>query len=243
MTQKTEPLIDVDDARARILALAPALGSERVPLSAIAHDPQPRVLAAVTTSLRALPPFDNSAMDGYALRAQDVSAPGTQLRIAATSLAGHGSSTTIGPGTCAAITTGAPLPPGVDAVVMREFCDEARAHEGFVVVNAASTSKLPSSFFGIAKSVAPHVCFTLLSFQSLPLGNRTVRSFAMSKSVCTACFTSVMFVFYGGVAVCGRDGLNFFERGARNALCVCFPARSAVSRREAPDKNRRDTEV
>lgn len=130
-----EPLIDVDDARARILDLATPLPSERLPLTTLALAPTTRTLASTSTSLRALPPFSNSAMDGYGVRAEDVAAPGARLRVSSTSLAGHGSTTPIGPGEAVAITTGAPVPPGVDAVVMREFCDESSA--GVVVVNGA----------------------------------------------------------------------------------------------------------
>lgn len=133
----TEALLDVDDARARILALAGPVGAERVPLTTIAMDPVVRVLAATTSSLRALPPFANSAMDGYGVRAADLSTAGTQLRISGTSLAGHGSTHTVGAGECVSITTGAMIPAGVDAVVMREHCDESRVAAGIVVVNHA----------------------------------------------------------------------------------------------------------
>ncbi len=138
-------LSSVDDARARLLALCPPLGSERVPLTSIALDPVARVLSSLTTSLRALPPFDNSAMDGYGVRAADIRVPGdggsgaqgTQLRIVGTSLAGHGASEGLTAGTCVAITTGAPLSPGIDAVVMRELCDESQVKAGIVVVKHA----------------------------------------------------------------------------------------------------------
>lgn len=128
-----QDLLDVDDARARILALAAPVSVERVGL--IDLDPRPRVLASTILSKRALPPFTNSAMDGYGVRAGTQA--GTQLRIVGQSLAGHGSSISIGAGEAIAITTGAPIPAGVDAVVMRELCDESRAKDGVVVVNHA----------------------------------------------------------------------------------------------------------
>jgi molybdopterin molybdotransferase len=124
-------LLDVDDARARILAHASPVSVERVGL--IDPDPRPRVLASTMTSKRALPPFTNSAMDGYGVAAGTTS--GTQLRIVGQSRAGHGSAVSMGPGEAIAITTGAPIPAGVDAVVMRELCDESRVSEGVVVVN------------------------------------------------------------------------------------------------------------
>jgi molybdopterin molybdotransferase len=90
-----------------------------------------RVLASSQYSAIDLPPMDNSAMDGYALRVADVSAPGACLpvsqRIPAGSV-GH----ELAPGTAARIFTGAPVPPGADAVVMQELC-EPRGDE--VVIN------------------------------------------------------------------------------------------------------------
>lgn len=138
-----EPLLDVDDARARILALAATLPAERVPLTGLLHGP-PRVLAERVVSKRALPPFANSAMDGYAVRSVDVAgasrAKGTELRIVAESRAGQGTARALGAGEAIAITTGAPVPAGVDAVVMRELCDESRVKDGVVVVHVAAAA-------------------------------------------------------------------------------------------------------
>ena len=88
-----------------------------------------RVLAVAQHSPICQPPMDNSAMDGYALRAADVPLAGTRLpvsqRIPAGSV-GHA----LAAGTAARIFTGAPLPDGADAVVMQELCE----HEGDTVV-------------------------------------------------------------------------------------------------------------
>ena len=132
-------LLDVSDARARILALATPVSSERLGLSDVALDPRVRVLARAMMSRRALPPFTNSAMDGYGVRAADLKEAGTQLRIVGRSLAGHASTVAIQPGEAIAITTGAAIAAGVDAVVMREHCDESRATAGFVFVNHQAT--------------------------------------------------------------------------------------------------------
>jgi molybdopterin molybdotransferase len=90
-----------------------------------------RVLAREVRSLVDVPPGDNSAMDGYALRAADVREPGTVLPVSQRIPAG-----TIGvplqPGTAARIFTGAQVPPGADAVVMQEQCE---ALDGAVRVN------------------------------------------------------------------------------------------------------------
>jgi molybdopterin molybdotransferase len=75
----------------------------------------PRVLAADLVSPIDLPPFDNSQMDGYAVRAAEVT-PGTSLRVGARIPAGHGVDL-LRAGTAAPIMTGAPIPDGADAVI------------------------------------------------------------------------------------------------------------------------------
>jgi molybdopterin molybdotransferase len=89
-----------------------------------------RVLAAPQMSAITVPPLDNSAMDGYAVRVADVAKAGVKLPLSQRILAG-----TVGqplqPGTAARIFTGAPVPPGADAVLMQEDC--ATDGEGVVI--------------------------------------------------------------------------------------------------------------
>ncbi|MEX2241630.1 MAG: gephyrin-like molybdotransferase Glp [Burkholderiales bacterium] len=80
-----------------------------------------RVLARAQRSTMDVPPLDNSAMDGYAVRTADVQAPDTKLRIAQRIQAGA-VGRALAPGTAARIFTGAPIPSGADAIVMQEFC-------------------------------------------------------------------------------------------------------------------------
>ena len=80
-----------------------------------------RVLAAAQSSTMDVPPMDNSAMDGYAVRRADVTAPDTRLQVAQRIAAGA-VGTPLAHGTAARIFTGAPIPPGTDAIVMQEFC-------------------------------------------------------------------------------------------------------------------------
>src|SRR5512139_2571463 len=91
-----------------------------------------RVLAAPQTSAITVPPADNSAMDGYAVRVADVSAAGVRLPVSQRILAGAVGET-LAPGTAARIFTGAPVPPGADAVLMQEYC---AAEDGDVVIHA-----------------------------------------------------------------------------------------------------------
>lgn len=117
------------EAIERLSALRPPVSEcESVALT----DAAARVLAQDVTSSIDLPAFDNSAMDGYALRLADI---GTgALRELGTSYAGHGLAGALEPGTCVRIMTGAPLPAGADTVVVMEDVDRS---EGHVRVNQA----------------------------------------------------------------------------------------------------------
>ncbi len=110
------PLMPLDDARQRLLAQVQTLpGTEQV----ATFDADGRVLAHDLVSELQVPAFDNSSMDGYAVRLADLTAPDTVLRVTQRIAAGH-SGQALQPGEAARIFTGAPLPPGADAVVMQE---------------------------------------------------------------------------------------------------------------------------
>ncbi|MBE9516379.1 MAG: molybdopterin molybdotransferase MoeA, partial [Proteobacteria bacterium] len=81
-------------------------------------------LATAVESSVNVPPHDNSAMDGYAVRAADVTTEGVTLPISQRIPAGQ-TGTPLKAGTAARIFTGAPIPEAADTVVMQEFCDEA----------------------------------------------------------------------------------------------------------------------
>ena len=117
-------MLSVAEAQQIILDQVRPCGVESVsPLEALS-----RVLAEDVFARDDLPPFDNSGMDGYAVRVSDVvnasrETPVT-LKVVADIAAGHPSSVTVGPGQAARIMTGAPLPVGADAVVPVEATDE-----------------------------------------------------------------------------------------------------------------------
>ncbi len=100
--------------RAILTEIAP-LEAERVPLV----DALGLVLESDVTSPIDIPPWDNSAMDGYAARAADVR-EGTELQVVETIPAGGFPERTLGPGECARIFTGAPVPRGADSVIRQE---------------------------------------------------------------------------------------------------------------------------
>ncbi|GAA0385566.1 molybdopterin molybdenumtransferase MoeA [Acrocarpospora corrugata] len=86
------------------------------------------VLAEDVTASVSLPPFDNSAMDGYAVRAQDVVNVPISLPVTEDVAAGDGALRAIGPGLVARIMTGAPMPAGADAVVPVEWTNAGSQH-------------------------------------------------------------------------------------------------------------------
>lgn len=103
------------EALAAVLAKVPVLPGEVRPLL----DSLGLFSAADLWAERPLPPFDNSAMDGYALQAAS-GQTGARLRVVGEQPAGADLGLTIGPGEALRIFTGAPLPQGADAVVMQE---------------------------------------------------------------------------------------------------------------------------
>ncbi|MFV0679781.1 gephyrin-like molybdotransferase Glp [Ottowia sp.] len=122
------PLIPLDDALARLLAHArPLERTEQIST----FDADGRVLAQDVVSPLRVPPNDNSAMDGYAVRAADVTAPGVELPVSQRIAAGQ-AGTPLVAGTAARIFTGAPLPAGADAVVMQEDAEalDTKASDG-----------------------------------------------------------------------------------------------------------------
>ena len=111
------PLLPVDDALARILENGQALKrSDLVPL----WQAQGRILSVDLTSNRTQPPFDASAMDGYAVRHADLQTIPASLTLIGESAAGHNFSGVVGERECVRIFTGAPLPQGADTVILQE---------------------------------------------------------------------------------------------------------------------------
>ena len=113
-------MIPVGEALARVLEATPVLGAERTAILAALG----RVAAADVVSRRTVPAAPYSAMDGYAVRHTDVSAAPAQLRIVAVEPAGTVVTTAVERGTAVKLFTGSVIPPGADAVVRIEDCEE-----------------------------------------------------------------------------------------------------------------------
>ena len=116
-------MLDLAAASARVLGALKTVASEEIALAEVAG----RVLAEEVRSEVALPPWDNSAMDGYAVRADDVRGAEPDhpvaLRVIGTVAAGQRSAVGVQPGEAMRIMTGAPLPAGADCVIRIEDTD------------------------------------------------------------------------------------------------------------------------
>jgi molybdopterin molybdotransferase len=123
------PLRSIEEALGLVLDGIAPLGAERAGIA----DAAGRVAAEAAPSAVDLPPFDRSAMDGYAVRSADC-APGAVLRLAGGVAAGEVTDARLEPGTAAPISTGAAIPPGADAVLQSELAQEG---DGTVVATAA----------------------------------------------------------------------------------------------------------
>lgn len=132
------PLLSLEAARRRVLAQCQPVRARAIPIG--------EALGCVTSvELRAdadVPPFANTAVDGFAVRSHDVAQVPATLRVTGTIAAGSRPEPGVGPGEAVRIFTGAPLPPGADAIVMVEDTDawdgrsgrEARGVSGVVSV-------------------------------------------------------------------------------------------------------------
>ena len=108
--------LSVTEALARILDGVGALSAEHVAIG----DAHGRVLAAPLSAGHTQPPFDASAMDGYAVRGVDITSIPARLRVTGESAAGRGYRGAVGRGEAVRIFTGAPVPEGADTIVIQE---------------------------------------------------------------------------------------------------------------------------
>ena len=121
-----QPLLSYKEALEALLPQVPSPVSARTPLLSSLG----KVLANSVSADRDLPPFDKSFMDGYAVRSEDALSAPVQLKIIGIVAAGSSSLPAVGQGEAAQIMTGAPMPPGADAVQMVE---KTRAVDGSLV--------------------------------------------------------------------------------------------------------------
>jgi molybdopterin molybdotransferase len=121
----------LESARSEVLAAVGVLESESVPI----WEARGRVLASDVIAGEDVPPFPNSAMDGFAVRAVDVASPGATLEVLGDLQAGSITDVVVGPGEAIKIMTGAPMPTGADTVVKVEdtITDGSKVEIGIAV--------------------------------------------------------------------------------------------------------------
>ncbi|MDQ1239389.1 MAG: molybdopterin molybdotransferase [Thermodesulfobacteriota bacterium] len=132
--QRGLTMLDIGEAQRKILEEIPVLGSERIHiLEALG-----RVLAQDVEAIRDVPPADNSAMDGYCCKAQDIQHASVEtpirLRMIGESPAGKPFQGTVGPGEAVRVMTGGLIPNGADTVIMVEFTE--RTGEDLICLQA-----------------------------------------------------------------------------------------------------------
>src|SRR5262245_8551781 len=112
-------MLQVEEAQQRVLAEVTAGAIEDIALDDSLH----RVLREEIVAKHDMPAADNSAMDGYAVRAEDIAQTPVTLNVTGDIPAGHPSATPLAPGTAMRIMTGAFVPDGADTVVQVELTD------------------------------------------------------------------------------------------------------------------------
>jgi molybdopterin molybdotransferase len=132
-------MVPIDEARRVVLSSCPALS----PVEVAVDDATGLVLAADVVAVEDVPPFPNSAVDGYAVQAADTTDAPVELMVVGEIAAGAAPDVAVGPGQAVRIMTGAPLPPGADAVVMveeTELLGDRSVNDGTVAVRVRCTA-------------------------------------------------------------------------------------------------------
>jgi molybdopterin molybdotransferase len=147
-------MISVEQALEKVLSYIGVLGEEERPIL----DCLGQVLAEDIYSPISVPPLDNTAMDGYAVRSRDTQGAGRQsprfLRVIDTVAAGSISKHEVKPGTAIRIMTGAPIPKGADSVVRFEDTDEPQRKMSFTEIGILSEVKVGSDIRRAGEDIA-----------------------------------------------------------------------------------------
>lgn len=151
-------MIDVDEAYEILFANVTPVGTEQVALEAALY----RTLATPVRCDVDFPPFDKSAMDGYAVRAADVAAAPVTLKVVGQIAAGASSEKALAAGEAMQINTGAPLPPGADAVARVEITELTGTGEAVLIRESVPPGKF----------VTPRATYTSAGQTVLEAGTR-----------------------------------------------------------------------
>jgi molybdenum cofactor synthesis domain-containing protein len=158
----------LEDAQAFVLESCPPLGAVQV----AREEATGLVLASAVIAGEVVPPFDNTAVDGYAVRSEDVAAVPIELRVVGELAAGAAPSVAVGAGETIRIMTGAPMPDGADAVVMVEDSERIGDHgvrltrsvpAGAAIRGAGDDVRIGDELFAAGTTVTPAVAAVLAS--------------------------------------------------------------------------------
>ena len=158
----------LEDAQAFVLESCPPLGAVEIDRT----DASGLVLAAAVVATEVVPPFDNTAVDGYAVRSQDVASVPVELRVVGELAAGAAPSFPVGPGEAIRIMTGAPMPAGADAVVMVEDSERVgddgvrlsrSVPEGAAIRRSGDDVRIGDVLFAAGTTITPAVDAVLAS--------------------------------------------------------------------------------
>ncbi len=178
-------MLELEEALPRILSLMPAPQREVIPLESAPG----RVCFEVVPAPISLPPFDNSAMDGYAVRTADVAGASPEqprcLRRIGCTAAGEVFAGEVTPGTCVRVFTGSPLPRGADAVIMQEdtrtdantdgqviFLDGAKPWENIRFAGEDIKAGLPTTAPGERLTTGRACLLAALGIASVPVARQ-----------------------------------------------------------------------
>ena len=158
----------LEDAQAFVLESCPPLG----PVELDRDDASGLVLASPVVAAEVVPPFDNTAVDGYAVRSSDVATVPAELHVVDELAAGAAPSVAVGAGEAVRIMTGAPMPEGADAVVMVEDSERVGEHQvrltrsvpaGAAVRRAGDDVRIGDELFAAGTVITPAVAGVLAS--------------------------------------------------------------------------------
>jgi molybdenum cofactor synthesis domain-containing protein len=158
----------LEDALAFVLESCPPLGAVEIDRRAAVG----MVLATPIVATENVPPFDNTAVDGYAVRSADVADVPVELRVVGELAAGVAPSVTVAPGEAIRIMTGAPMPAGADAVVMVEDSERIGDHTvrltrsvpaGAAVRRVGDDVRVGDELFAAGTTITPAVAAVLAS--------------------------------------------------------------------------------
>ena len=167
-------MIPLDEAQRFVLGLCHPLPPVEIPLD----DALGSVLSAIVVASEQVPSFANSAMDGYAVRADDTADAPVRLAVIGSIMAGHPLEQAVGPGQAARIMTGAPVPRGADAVCMIEETETGSDGRSVVIrrqLQSGAFVRQPGRDVAVGDVIAP--AGTVLTPAHLGvLANQGVRS-------------------------------------------------------------------